>query len=307
MKIYSIGLATDCQLDDDFFELIEKAAHLRGLDTYVVNPFNLEETLFQIENNQIRFLAYYDRASDTSTKFLKIYSMLSKDRILNFMEQDQQKTASDKSVMHNHFIKNKLNIPKTLILPEYSQQQSINLVENDLDILGRPFVIKPSIHTGSGSGVYLNGYTLSEVEEKRKEFPEDKYLLQEKIYPKQIYLKRFWFRSFYVCGSIITTWWDDYNHQYEPFSKRDLENINLNQIDLMMRKIYEICRLNFFSTELAMTDEKKIYAIDYVNEICDMRLKSKHIDGIPDEIVKRIAEEIVRYLELSITKSVNLK
>jgi len=185
----------------------------------------------------------------------------------------------------------------TIIIPEYNQQQEVNLIESDLDILGRPFVIKPSIHTGAGSGVFLNAYTLADVEDKRTEFPQDKYLLQEKIYPKEIYLKRFWFRAFYVCGTIIITWWDDYKHRYEPFSERDLEYIDVNQIDKMMNIIHNICGLNFFSTELTITAENNIFAIDYVNEICDMRLQSKFIDGIPDDIVKNIAEIIVKYLK----------
>ena len=73
----------------------------------------------------------------------------------------------------------------------------------------------------------------------------------------------------------------------------------------MMKKIHEICGLLFFSTELAITDDDKVYAIDYVNEICDMRMQSKHIDGIPDDIVKRIAEKIVRYLELALDNTNN--
>ena len=297
MKIYSIGLATDCQLDENFFELIEIAAHQKGLTTYKVNEFNFDETLYQIENHQIRFLTYYDRASDSSDQFLRIYPTLIEHQTKFFVDLDKQMIASDKSIMHEHFVRNNINVPKTLIVPELRQQNSIILAESDLDILGRPFVIKPSVHTGAGSGVYLNGYTIIEVEEKRGEFPEDKYLLQEKINPKEIYLKRFWFRTFYICGTIITTWWDDYRHRYEPLSKSDLEKINITHINDIMKKIHDICELDFFSTELAITDQDRVYAIDYVNEICDMRLQSKHKDGIPDDIVNTIAEEIIRHCE----------
>ena len=297
MEIFSIGLATDCHLDDDFFDLIEKAAHVKGLTTYKIYPDNLDDVLFNIANNTIRFLTFYDRASDTSPQFLRLYSAQTNEQISYFVDLYQQQMASDKSQMHKHFVENNINVPKTIIVPEYIQQKAVNLIESDLDILGRPFVIKPSIHTGAGSGVFLNAYTLADVEEKRKEFPQDKYLLQMKIYPREIYLKRFWFRAFYICGSIIITWWDDYKHRYEPFSARDLENIDVNQIDRVMKKIHDICRLNFFSTELTITGENNIYAIDYINEICDMRIQSKYIDGIPDEIVKNIAEKIVNHLK----------
>ena len=75
MEIYSIGLATDCHLDGDFFELIEKAAFNKGLTTYNVNPHNIDETVFQILNHQIGFKTFYDRAADSSEQFLKLYKV----------------------------------------------------------------------------------------------------------------------------------------------------------------------------------------------------------------------------------------
>jgi nicotinamidase-related amidase len=32
--------------------------------------------------------------------------------------------------------------------------------------------------------------------------------------------------------------------------------------------------------------------VDYVNEMCDMRLKSQHPDGVPDHIVESIAASV---------------
>ena len=190
MDIYSIGLASDCPLDEDFFSLIEKIAHKNNLSTYLIHPFNLQETLFLLQNGQIGFLALYDRASDTSTPFRQLYSLLQGDKIYYFADLDKQKRAADKSIMHTLFNRNKINVPATFILPEYATQQTLNLSEKDLAGVSRPFVIKPSTQTGAGSGVFLNAYTLQDVQEKRKEFPQDKYLVQEKIYPKEIYLKR---------------------------------------------------------------------------------------------------------------------
>jgi len=41
---------------------------------------------------------------------------------------------------------------------------------------------------------------------------------------------------------------------------------------------------------------KKFIAIDYVNEVPDMRLKSKAFDGVPDEIVQKIAQRIADFV-----------
>ena len=39
----------------------------------------------------------------------------------------------------------------------------------------------------------------------------------------------------------------------------------------------------------------RLVVIDYVNEICDMRLRSIHADGVPDAVVARIADRIAAY------------
>ena len=41
-------------------------------------------------------------------------------------------------------------------------------------------------------------------------------------------------------------------------------------------KIAEIAGLQFFSTEIAIVDKETFVIVDYVNDQCDMRLKSKH-------------------------------
>ena len=298
METFHIAMATDCPLDQDFFKIIETAAHKKGLTTYRVQPYNLKETIRQLRSGQIRFLSYYDRASDTSSEFYDIQTELQDDPVIHFIDLDRQKTASDKSLMHERFVLSNVNVPKTTILPDYGSQPSIDLENIDLEFIGSPFVIKPSLNTGAGDGVLTDVTILEDVKKKRIDFPEDKFLLQEKIVPKEKNSRRYWFRIFYVCGRVMYTWWDDKTHRYQICSEDDQDLVNCAEINAMMNRIYEICGLNFFSTELAITEENKIVAVDYVNEICDMRLQSKYFDGVPDEIVRLIAEEIVTYIQV---------
>ena len=47
--------------------------------------------------------------------------------------------------------------------------------------------------------------------------------------------------------------------------------------------------------EIARDARGRLLVVDYVNEICDMRLQSAHPDGVPDAVVARIANRIAAY------------
>jgi hypothetical protein len=50
--------------------------------------------------------------------------------------------------------------------------------------------------------------------------------------------------------------------------------------------------LEWFSTEIALTLEKFV-VVDYVNDGIDTRIQSKAVDGVPDEVIKIIAQQLV--------------
>ena len=164
---------------------------------------------------------------------------------------------------------------------------------SDLEKLGRPFIIKPASITGGGIGVVLGAETLKDVIEARQHQKNDKYLLQEKIEPKSIDGRRAWFRVFYAFGDIIPCWWDDLTHIYHLLTPEEERRWNLAGLRPVMKKIHDTCRLDFFSSEIALTRTGSLVVVDYVNEICDMRLQSKYVDGVPDAIVHRIEHLIV--------------
>ena len=53
--------------------------------------------------------------------------------------------------------------------------------------------------------------------------------------------------------------------------------------------------LNFFSSEIVKNVHDRFIAIDYVNDMCDMRIASLHRDGVPDRVVKKIAGILVEW------------
>jgi len=135
---------------------------------------------------------------------------------------------------------------------------------------------------------------LKDVIETRQHHKNDKYLLQETVKPKFLNGNKAWFRVLYVFGEIIPCWWDDITHIYRRVSADDEERYGLSVLREMMKTIQKVCSLDFFSSEVALTEEHTFVVVDYVNEVCDMRLQSKHKDGVPDDIVRWIQELIAK-------------
>jgi hypothetical protein len=199
--------------------------------------------------------------------------------------------------MHLEFIANGLVTPYTIIIPPFNTTEKILLSVADLAQLGRPFIIKPANTTGGGIGVVDGAETLQDILTARQVYHNDKYLLQEKVKPIARDGKRFWFRGFFCCGLIDCSWWDDSTHRYEMLNPTEVSFYQLEGLFQIVEKISNIIKLNFFSTEIALCQSGKFIVIDYVNEICDMRLKSQHADGVPDEIVLKIVNQIVDYVK----------
>lgn len=293
---FDLCIASDWIYDNDFISIIEDYARKKNLSTYIVRLQNLEETVSLIKKKQLFFRYFFDRASDTSPEFLNLHQIFSEQNVPVFETKEQIKWTSDKATMHLEFISNGLNLPYTIILPSYRETADIMLSLTDLTNLGRPFIIKPANTTGGGIGVVDGAETLQDVISARLEFEYDKYLLQEKIFPANIDGKRFWFRGFYACGDIFLCWWNDVNHRYEFLSSEDEEKYNLQRMYPIVEKIAEICKLNLFSTEISMNNEERFTVVDYVNESCDMRLQSKHFDGVPDRVVYQIAKRLIDFI-----------
>lgn len=131
----------------------------------------------------------------------------------------------------------------------------------------------------------------------RQQFPYDKYLVQEKIDPVHVNGRRAWFRVFFACEEILPCWWNDQTKIADFLSSSEIDQKIHTYINRMMRKIARISQLDLFSTEIALTPQGKLLVIDHVNDQVDLRKKSSHLDGIPDEVVDRIVINLVNWVE----------
>jgi hypothetical protein len=294
---YHLAIASDWEYDADFFKLLVEEAAKEGLATLTIWPRSLDEVVSRLESGKLSFQYLFDRASDTSGQFVKMQTLGAMRGALILEPIDLVRWALDKATMHLEFISHGLNTPFTLILPPYDSPEKCYLSLEDLARLGRSFIIKPASISGGGIGVVNGAERLSEILTARQEFKSAKYLLQEKVTPHTLDGKHFWFRGFYTCGLIQCVWWDETTHVYTILTDEEIVKYDLAGLFPIVAKIAGISRLKFFSTEIAKTEKGQYVVIDYVNPSCDMRFKSTCADGIPDEIVRKIAVSVASYVK----------
>jgi hypothetical protein len=201
--------------------------------------------------------------------------------------------SEDKTTMHLELIQAGLYTPYTILLPPFIDKPV--LPELDMTPLGTQFVIKPS-HGGGGEGVVMGASTSEQVLRARMEFPQQKYLVQAYVDPRILDGRPAWFRIFYAAGQCYPCWWHPQTHIYAILTEQEETLYGLQKLRSDTLRIAAICRLDWFTTEIALTNEQFV-VVDYVNDGIDTRIKSKALDGVPDEIMQAVVEQLVALIE----------
>ena len=285
-----LGMAWEWEYDAGFIDKIENACRRHALSICLVVPTNVAEVTAKYFKGKLAFRYFLDRGSDARREFEPLARMVDggNTRIINHYRH--LKRCLDKATMHLEFITAGLNVPYTIILSPYQNEPEIKIA--DLARLGRSFIIKPAVG-GGGTGVVVGAETLAEVLVARQSQYDQKFLLQEKIEPVRQGGERAWFRVYYVFGQTFLSWWNDVTHVYRLVEPKEENEFYLSPLRAIVTKIARISRLDFFSAEIALTADGRFVVIDYVNDICDMRLQSLYPDGVPDRLVDEIVAGIV--------------
>jgi hypothetical protein len=304
LMIFDLVLAWNWEFDREFVQLVLEMFRQHDLSVLEIHAKNIEEIFDSVKKGKLQFRYFLDRASDEDDAFqplaryvLKKYRTGDAQSMRPINPLDLQIHAADKATMHLEFLTHKIEVPYTIIISPFNHKQEVELTISELAKLGRPFIIKPANTTGGGIGVVMGAESLKEIIEARQSHKNDKYLLQETIKPILVEGRRAWFRVFYAFGNIIPVWWDDVTHVYSLLKEDDEQYMNKEQLIKITQRIHTVCQLEFFSTELVYTGDRKCVAVDYVNEMCDMRLKSQFLDGVPDVVVYRIVQQMMEYIK----------
>ena len=169
MDRYDLAIAWNWEFDKDFVSGIEHACRQLGVSTYQIDPYNREKLLDDLKAGKIAFCAFFDRASDADTSFLPLARWMEEEATYLINPYHRVVHAIDKATMHLEFHAHGLHVPDTIILPPFNEQRDILLNPQELERIGKPFVIKPANTTGGGTGVVLNAQSPDDVLIARQE------------------------------------------------------------------------------------------------------------------------------------------
>ena len=277
------------EYDIDFVRFAEGACHEHGMTFWQITPDNLLEAITALYRGERSFSVLLDR-SQGDDRFLPINNWAKEHKKKRINPPELSKWSEDKATMHLELINAGIHTPYTILLTPFLEQPA--LPDLDLTPLGLQFVIKPS-NEGGSAGVILGASSLDQILRARMEFPQQKYLLQATVTPRTIQGHPAWFRVFYAVGKTYPCWWHPLTHVFASVTQSEEHKYDLSPLHDITHRIASICRLDWFTTEIALTHENFV-VVDYVNDQIDTRIQSKAVDGAPDEVMRSVANQLVK-------------
>jgi hypothetical protein len=299
MPHYDLCLAWNWEYDCDFVHLLESACERVGLTFFSVTTENLDDTLAGLSIDEISFASFFDRASESDPRFQPLVDRARQTKVFRINPQELTVWSADKATMHLEFVSRSLDTPYTILLSSYIDQPCLPWL--DLSPLGGRFAIKPA-SLGGGEGVVLEANSQEQMLCVRQQYPHEKYLLQAQVTPQVLDGRLAWFRVLVCDGAVYPCWWDQHTHVYTRVTAEERFRFGLRSLYEVSHRIVQVCRLDLFSTEIALTKDGCFLVVDYVNDPVDLRLQSKAVDGVPDVIVENITGRLARLAERNIPR-----
>lgn len=289
MQTYDLCLTWYWLYDHDFIEYIGEACAAQNVTLWQITPANVLQAVTELYTGQTSFISLIDRAYD-DLRFEPIRRFANEHKLHRINAPELSHWSEDKATMHLELIEAGLQTPYTILIAPFIDQPILPTL--NITPLGANFVLKPAIG-GGGEGVRMNASSLEDIQRTRLEYPDQKYLAQENIITRSIMGREAWFRIFYVGGECIPCWWDPTTHVYTVLTPEEETQLELAYLRSVTERIARVCKLDWFSTEVAFTPGGRFVVVDYVNDGIDTRIQSKARDGMPDEVMKHIADNLV--------------
>jgi hypothetical protein len=294
-RVYDLVMTHKLDSDDFFIHRVQQRAGELGLNFFLIEPLFVERFFEAYGKNEIWAKVLLNMHSEhhlPEDLYNRLVWAAHRRNTKVIDPPDLAEAAFDKARMHRKLIEGGFNVPYTVIVT-LEQTGSCALSNENREQLGLPFVIKPS-HGYGRKGVILDARDEQDLARSVKAWRNPSYLLQRLIRPAMAGDAPIYFRAFYVFGQVWVCWWNCFTDRYSQTTEADRAAWKLDQLEEIMVRLAQVSRMNFFSSEIALSSEGQFVLIDYVNDQCHMLSQSADPRiGVPDTIVANIANRLV--------------
>jgi len=294
-RIYDVAMTHLLDSDDFFIQCIQRHCAEAKLNFFLIEPLWVDAFHLYLQFGEVWprvLLNMHSEHHQPEEIYHRLIRLAAEKHCQVIDPPDIAQAAFDKARLHPVLLAAHVNVPATVIVP-HENVAEFHLTDADYAALGTPFVIKPTMGYGR-RGLVMDATTEKDLHRSVASWPDTHYLLQRRIVPKELKGMPAYFRVYYVFGSVWCSWWNCYNDNYRLVTPQEAAELNLKPLEQIIRQIASLTKMNYFSSEIAQTNNGEFVVIDYVNDQCHMLSQSANPRiGVPDELVAAIAKRLV--------------
>lgn len=294
-RVYDLVMTHKLDADDFFIHRVQHHCAEAGWNFFLIEPLWVEAFFDRFRRGEIWarvLLNMHSEHHDPHDIYHRLVLLAAQRHTRVIDPPDVALPAFNKALLHPRLIAAGIHVPHTIVVRR-EQVPGYKFTEAELALLGSPFVIKPALGYGK-KGVIVNATSEVDLVRAALAWPDENYLLQRRIVPRDLRGEPAYFRVYYVFGSVWVCWWNCFTDKYRLVAAGELEPAELARLEDIVRRIAGLTGMKYFSTEIALTEDGRLVAIDYVNDQCHMLSQTANPRiGIPDELVAAVARRLV--------------
>ena len=294
-RVYDLVMTHKLDTDDFFIHSIQRLCAEARLNFFLIEPAWVHAFYDQLQQGSVWprvLLNMHSEHHQPDDIYHRLVNLAAERNTQVIDPPDRARAAFDKARLHPQLVGAGLSVPWTLVVPR-KQPEDWQIDDETREELGSPFVIKPAMGYGR-QGLVMDATSEADLSRSIADWPDEHYLFQRRIVPREHQGAPVYFRVYFVFGSVWLSWWNCYTDQYRLVTDAEREDLGLDQLEEIIRRIAELTGMTFFSSEIAQAESGEFVVIDYVNDQCHLlsQSASPHL-GVPDELVAAIAKRLV--------------
>jgi hypothetical protein len=298
-------------------------AHDHGLSCALIHDGNVPEAVHRLGAGLLTVgyhLDYYALWHRPEDSYARLAQAVEDTGGRSVNPSARARAFTDKATAMSELLRHGLGTPATLVVRPWSAVRPLSATERGrlgLDSADQCVYLKPA-NGFAGDGVVRVAGTdeslAAALVAARQRDPNETYLLQRQVRPPLLECEdggarpAYW-RVLFQLGELVPFWWAPQESvaprpSYHPLTPAELRRHRLQGVLAYVRKLAELTGLDWFSTELCLSDgdepscftvadgagrARSVLAIDPVNDQCDVDVQSRWAGAPPDEAVRRIA------------------